>query len=40
MAENIGPICPTVQALKLRQTGSTGNLRMRGMPGLPVEQTN
>jgi hypothetical protein len=31
MAEIIVVICPTVQGAQLRQTGTTGNLRMADM---------
>src|SRR4051812_24103948 len=36
MAGNVEVICPTTQAEKLRQTNTTGSLRMAGMRELPV----
>ena len=36
--ENVKVICPTTQAGCVRQTGTTGNLRMRGLLKLPVVQ--
>jgi hypothetical protein len=37
-ARNVNVICPTVQAMRVRQTGTTGNLCMRGLRKLPVVQ--
>jgi hypothetical protein len=38
MPGNVQVICPTAQAAKLRQTNTTGSLRMTGLQELPVVQ--
>jgi hypothetical protein len=39
MAEKVQVICPTAQAESVRQTNTTGSLRMAEMRRLPVGQT-